>query len=387
LPPKAPSVDVVEYVTSVDAVAGVVVANPRAARGARVVPKQEDSWRPEKRMKNIMLEADATKSTEETFEMETMDAGPKPNVVYGLTVMNRGEGDGGVVERQMSLKELEDQKLRDDLMNLPEEATLEKYEELPVEEFGEALLRGMGWEKGKPIGRNAKAVVAPIEYVRRQGTLGLGAVPAPPKEINKKYIKPGESRPKWPDLGADTRPVRRGVAKGKFMSVIAGRHIGLSGEVVSISDEGGKSPQVVVKLVKSGEKVVVYDDELADVGSLEEEFAMKKLGELRTGNGKSEKNQERYRSRAEESKERSSPENHREVDRHLKRSHRHREEEDERYRKRGHRHREEDDDRSSKRGHRHSEGEDERYSKRGHRHSESDDRSERRGHKDRNERR
>jgi len=49
-----------------------------------------------------------------------------------------------------------------------------------------------------------------------------------------------------------------------------------NGEVVSIDDEGGKNSQVLVKLVKSGEKVV-YDDELVDVGSWEEEPATKKI--------------------------------------------------------------------------------------------------------------
>lgn len=306
--PKASSPDAaVEYVTSVDAKVGIVVANPKPSRGAKVVPKQEDSWRPEHRMKNIMQEADATRSTEETFETETMDAGPKPNVVYGLTVMSsRGEGESKGRERgearPVSLKELEDQKLRDDLMNLPEEATLENYEELPVEEFAEALLRGMGWEKGKPIGRNAKVVVEPIEYVKRQGTLGLGAVPAPPKEINKKYIKPGETRPKRPEVG----PAADGRAR---------------------------------------------DDADSDIR-----------------NENSEKNQERYSPREEESRGRSTSENRREEERHSKRSHRHREEEDGRHSKKSHRHRDEDDDRYSKRGHRHSEGEHERYSKRSHRH-------------------
>lgn len=218
LPPKGKEKEAVavEYVTSVDAEAGIVVVNPRAGSGAKVVPKLENSWRPEKRMKNIMMEGDAMKRTEETFEMETMDAGPKPNVQYGLTLMERverveSEGEAEA-PRRMSLKELEDQKLREDLTNLPEEATLDQYEELPVEEFGEALLRGMGWEKGKPIGRNSKTIVEPVEYTRRQGTLGLGATPPPPKETNKKYIKPGETREKRRDeyvKPRDSREKRR----------------------------------------------------------------------------------------------------------------------------------------------------------------------------------
>jgi hypothetical protein len=33
---------------------------------------------------------------------------------------------------------------------------MEDYERIPVEEFGAALLRGMGWKEGQAIGRNKK---------------------------------------------------------------------------------------------------------------------------------------------------------------------------------------------------------------------------------------
>ena len=321
--------DSVEYVTAFDEERGIVSKSPRLGSGARIVPKLENSWRPEKRMKNIMMEADITASTEETFEMEeTIAAGPKANVQYGLTVMSRVRVLETISEgiahpaKKTSFQEMEDQKLREDLMVLPEEAALERYEELPVEEFGEALLRGMGWEKGKPIGRNAKSVIEPIEYVRRQGREGLGAVPAPPKETIRKYIKPGETREMQPDLVAPPRAdgrsrnvvdpdvklverVRKGCAKGKFMSVISGRHAGLRGEVISIHEsEGDVGGQVVLKLVKSGEKVVLSSHKLADVGSLEEEFAMKKMGELRIGNGKAGRRDERRSAEGDDSRER-----------------------------------------------------------------------------------
>lgn len=56
------------------------------------------------------------------------------------------------------------------------------------------MLRGMGWQEGKPVGRNAKAVVKPIEYFARPRGLGLGAQPVPEAPSDRKYIKPGESR-------------------------------------------------------------------------------------------------------------------------------------------------------------------------------------------------
>ncbi len=46
---------------------------------------------------------------------------------------------------------------RDDVQSRPEEATMEDYENIPVDEFGAALLRGLGWNEGEGIGRNRKS--------------------------------------------------------------------------------------------------------------------------------------------------------------------------------------------------------------------------------------
>jgi hypothetical protein len=53
------------------------------------------------------------------------------------------------------------------IASAPEVSTLEDYERIPVEEFGAALLRGMGW-KGEKTGTVK-------EVKRRQNLLGLGA--------------------------------------------------------------------------------------------------------------------------------------------------------------------------------------------------------------------
>lgn len=45
---------------------------------------------------------------------------------------------------------------RDDVENRPDETTMDDYENIPVDEFGAALLRGLGWNKGEGIGRNRK---------------------------------------------------------------------------------------------------------------------------------------------------------------------------------------------------------------------------------------
>ena len=85
-----------------------------------------------------------------------------------------------------------------DVDERPDNPTLDKYRSVPIDEFGAALLRGMGWIDGKAVGRNAKnALLEPRVFEPRPQLLGLGAQPKPPELTRKKerkYIKPGETR-------------------------------------------------------------------------------------------------------------------------------------------------------------------------------------------------
>ncbi|KAJ3219241.1 hypothetical protein HK099_004759 [Clydaea vesicula] len=58
--------------------------------------------------------------------------------------------------------ENEKDKLKLDLSHRPEQSTLEEYEDVSVEEFGLALMRGMGWKDGMSVelNVNSKIVVA-----------------------------------------------------------------------------------------------------------------------------------------------------------------------------------------------------------------------------------
>jgi hypothetical protein len=46
----------------------------------------------------------------------------------------------------------EGQRFKADVESRPDEATIDEYEKIPVDAFGKALLRGMGWSEGAPIG-------------------------------------------------------------------------------------------------------------------------------------------------------------------------------------------------------------------------------------------
>ncbi|KZZ97023.1 pre-mRNA-splicing factor spp2 [Ascosphaera apis ARSEF 7405] len=74
---------------------------------------------------------------------------------------------------------------RADVASRPEPASLAAYNAVPVEEFGAALLRGMGWKEGEPVGRNRygsiTASLKPRVPERRPGFLGIGAKEIPGK--------------------------------------------------------------------------------------------------------------------------------------------------------------------------------------------------------------
>ncbi|ORZ23484.1 DExH-box splicing factor binding site-domain-containing protein [Absidia repens] len=78
----------------------------------------------------------------------------------------------------------ETESFRNDVQNRAEDTTMEDYENVPVEEFGAALLRGLGWNQGEGIGRNRKNTTPPVmtPVKQRDALLGLGAKP---QEVEK----------------------------------------------------------------------------------------------------------------------------------------------------------------------------------------------------------
>lgn len=79
----------------------------------------------------------------------------------------------------------------------PEEPSVANYDEVPVEEFGLALLKGMGWKPGMAIGANTKEVYVPKEPQIRPKGLGLGAdisaksqITAPSKDLKEEDLQP-----------------------------------------------------------------------------------------------------------------------------------------------------------------------------------------------------
>jgi len=86
-----------------------------------------------------------------------------------------------------------------DVVSRPDSATLDDYERVPVEQFGAALLRGMGWKEGMAASRTRTGPVEPYLPAMRPALLGIGA-----KERVKEEV-PGANGKK----GGNNRPDKR----------------------------------------------------------------------------------------------------------------------------------------------------------------------------------
>lgn len=111
---------------------------------------------------NMQEEPDVIGKLEDKFQASTQ-AQTVGSGVYGLMSRDKGGAD----EHAREVTDLE--RLKKETDNLPDEPDGRAYDDMPVEDFGLALLRGMGMTK--------EHVVQTVEYVARPSRMGLGAKP------------------------------------------------------------------------------------------------------------------------------------------------------------------------------------------------------------------
>jgi len=104
-----------------------------------------------------------------------------------------------------------------------EASTLEDYESVPIEQYGLAMLRGMGWKPGEGIGGYKKEVVQIFDPQSRPKGLGLGATR--PKN-DQAVVKEGEEK--------------LTLKRGAFVLVEGGAKRGMYGEVEGLDEENGR---------------------------------------------------------------------------------------------------------------------------------------------------
>ena len=110
--------------------------------------------------------------------LESSSNEPEPPVIASSTASNNNNNNN-INTPLMQPKNIHDDinsrdQLQRDLEQLPDEADEESYEQVPVSQFGAALLRGMGWNDQDP---STTSSGKKPEAMPRPHRLGLGAIP------------------------------------------------------------------------------------------------------------------------------------------------------------------------------------------------------------------
>ncbi|XP_013404258.1 G-patch domain and KOW motifs-containing protein isoform X1 [Lingula anatina] len=112
------------------------------------------------------------------------------------------------------------------------------YEQMPIEEYGLAMLRGMGWKEGEGIGKN-KQIVTPVDAIVRPKGMGLGADHSQILQMpggKEKKRKPGDAKEEEEKLA---------YVKGAGGVVLWGPHKELYGKVWQGSSHDSRSFQTM----------------------------------------------------------------------------------------------------------------------------------------------
>uniref|UniRef100_D8Q9K7 G-patch domain-containing protein n=1 Tax=Schizophyllum commune (strain H4-8 / FGSC 9210) TaxID=578458 RepID=D8Q9K7_SCHCM len=152
--------------------------------------------------REVKVEGDdvTVKEEEETTAMAVDEETDDQKALRAIlaTADGRTQEDGPVIDVIRPVSEAE--ALKQDVDELPDQATLEDYERVPVSQFGAALLRGMGWKEGMAATRKpGRGMVEPYMPEARPALLGIGAKeqevyddgskkPAYKKRPDKRYV-------------------------------------------------------------------------------------------------------------------------------------------------------------------------------------------------------
>uniref|UniRef100_A0A8D8PAR2 G patch domain and KOW motifs-containing protein n=1 Tax=Culex pipiens TaxID=7175 RepID=A0A8D8PAR2_CULPI len=122
------------------------------------------------------------------------------------------------------------------------ESTLDDYEAIPIESFGMAMLRGMGFKEDPAKKKDKDDKLLPEGPMMRPKGLGLGAERAP-KDASKQLIPPAKD---------EVLAMRNGA----FVKVLTGRQKDAYGTVESLNEDTGR---VMVKFAIGGNRDYVNE--------------------------------------------------------------------------------------------------------------------------------
>ena len=137
----------------------------------------------------------------------------------------KNPNDNLVIQTQANANGLDSEKaiFEADLESRPDVATAEDYEKIPVQGFGMALLKGMGFKSADGIGGFRKAKIECLDPVIRPKGLGLGATPSASTSKNASQSKE-----------------KLILKRDAYVKVCQGSHQGSYGQVESLDEENAR---------------------------------------------------------------------------------------------------------------------------------------------------
>nr|XP_027201922.1 G-patch domain and KOW motifs-containing protein-like [Dermatophagoides pteronyssinus] len=183
-----------------------------------------------------------------------------------------------------------------DVSMRPDEPKLNDYEQIPVNVYGAAMLRGMGWKEGAPIGGINKSITPIIEPQLRPRGLGLGADISIRKQLEQK----NSNRTTTSQMKDE--PILR---KGCHVCIEFGPYKGYYGIVENLT--GDESIYVQVRLTLTKDAIQILQDLLRIVTKQEYDSESKVINKYRYDEYKKKDSQQQQQ---HQSRSRSSSRSH-----------------------------------------------------------------------------
>ncbi|MCJ1396022.1 hypothetical protein MMC18_008909 [Xylographa bjoerkii] len=124
-----------------------------------------------------ILEGSQPERQAKTADEEALEALVEGKRKSDLVLPAIGSGDLG--DQRFVGRFNEDDAFKSDIASRPDSASMDEYSAVPIEEFGAALLRGMGWKEGDVVGKRKNQIIKPRIVERRPALLGIGAKEVP----------------------------------------------------------------------------------------------------------------------------------------------------------------------------------------------------------------
>lgn len=148
----------------------------------RIIPRKAPPPPPtNSRTENLELAIAESRQESEQLEWElenksSADADADADQIsYGLNLRTDNNSNGGGRSNRDAaarpaiepFEKMVSKDFRKELEKLPDDEGLDQFEDMPVEEFGAALLGGLGWYEGRGIGKNSKGNVKIREFGKK----------------------------------------------------------------------------------------------------------------------------------------------------------------------------------------------------------------------------